>query len=84
MNQNIYSGNVMAPNLPSGMPMGASVPPNDMIQQATLLQNIINLTPAELESLPPEQRAQVLQLKATLGAQMGQQPGLGSAFPSNT
>ncbi|EME30781.1 Cleavage stimulation factor subunit 2 [Galdieria sulphuraria] len=83
MNQTFYPSNVMAPSLSSGFAMGTSLPPNDMIQQAALLQNIINLTPAELESLPPEQRAQVLQLKATLGAQMGQ-PGLGSsAFSSN-
>ncbi|KAK4522370.1 hypothetical protein GAYE_SCF01G1895 [Galdieria yellowstonensis] len=82
-NQAFYNNNVMMSNLPNNIAMGTSVPPNDMMQQATLLQNIINLTPAELESLPPEQRAQVIQLKATLSAQLGQS-GLGSSvFPSN-
>eukprot|EP00871_Galdieria_phlegrea_P001951 jgi/Galph1/2757/GphlegSOOS_G1390.1 len=61
-------------------PMTSNVP-TDMMQQAALLQNIMNLTPAEIESLPPEQRAQVIQLKATLSAQLGQS-GMGPVFPT--
>eukprot|EP00897_Mesotaenium_endlicherianum_P001130 jgi/Mesen1/11017/ME000098S10404 len=38
----------------------------DLEQQKALLQQVMNLTPEQINSLPPDQRAQVLQLQQAL------------------
>jgi len=52
---------------PGGGPPGASA------EQAALLQQVMNLTPQQIDALPPDQRAQVLQMQATMKAQIAAQ-----------
>ena len=39
-------------------------------QQKALLQQVMNLTPEQIDSLPPEQRQQVLDLQQAFRSQM--------------
>merc|ERR1719421_2352359 len=51
---------------PMGNPMGGPSPPGGGDQQE-LLQQLLRLTPAQIDRLPPDQRQQVLALQSQMG-----------------
>ncbi|CAI7882942.1 unnamed protein product [Closterium sp. NIES-53] len=58
-------GGMPEPPLPS--PAAAPEPVLDVEQQKALLAQVMSLTPDQVNALPPDQRAQVLQLQQALG-----------------
>lgn len=70
--------NIHMPPMP-GIPQGHSNAHQQplMEQQAALLKQVMELTPEQIEQLPPEQRSQVLQLQALAGAGAGHLGGAG-------
>ncbi|KAI9178697.1 hypothetical protein H9P43_005359 [Blastocladiella emersonii ATCC 22665] len=58
----------MAPGMPPGMPMTGGFMPAAAAaiseQQRQLLAQVMSLTPAQIEMMPPEQKATVLQVRA--------------------
>ena len=52
---------------PAGPPPPAGLPPNLDEQQRQLLMQVLQLTPEQINALPPDQRASILQLKAQFG-----------------
>ena len=48
-------------------PPPAGLPPNLDEQQRQLLMQVLQLTPEQINALPPDQRASILQLKAQFG-----------------
>ncbi|PON48973.1 Splicing factor-like protein [Parasponia andersonii] len=79
-NANLYNANGSAPSQASAPSLVANaVPKSDEVQylgkqisqvpsevESTLLQQVMNLTPEQLSSLPPEQQQQVVQLQQML------------------
>ena len=58
---------VPAPMEPSGPIRARPQPPQLDNQQRMLLQQVLQLTPEQINALPPDQRASILQLKAQFG-----------------
>ena len=58
---------VPAPMEPSGPMPAPPQPPQLDNQQRMLLQQVLQLTPEQINALPPDQRASILQLKAQFG-----------------
>lgn len=52
---------------PASMPPMPSAPPQLDEQQRVLLQQVLQLTPEQINALPPDQKASILQLKAQFG-----------------
>ena len=52
---------------PMGNLMGGPSPPGGGDQQQELLQQLLRLTPAQIDRLPPDQRQQVLALQSQMG-----------------
>ncbi|KXZ49489.1 hypothetical protein GPECTOR_21g715 [Gonium pectorale] len=50
-----------------GPPASVQLPPNLAPQQAQVLQQVLSLTPAQIDALPPAQRQQVLLVRQQLG-----------------
>ena len=63
-----YAGGGMQDGPPPAPGMGA---PQDAAQQQQLLQQVMSMTDEQIAMLPPEQRAQVLQLKGMVASQQG-------------
>lgn len=57
----------VAPAAPTPVPPAAPPAPQLDEQQRQLLQQVLQLTPEQINALPPDQRASILQLKAQFG-----------------
>ncbi|GJP56493.1 hypothetical protein CLOM_g15558 [Closterium sp. NIES-68] len=60
-------GGMPEPPLPPAAAPAAPEPVLDVEQQKALLAQVMSLTPEQVNALPPDQRAQVLQLQQALG-----------------
>jgi hypothetical protein len=58
---------MVAQEVPAAAPAAVGLPPNLAPQQAQVLQQVLSLTPAQIEALPPAQRQQVLLVRQQLG-----------------
>ena len=61
-----------APPLAFPNPFGMSLNVTDLEAQRQLLQQLLSLTPQQIQQLPPDQRPQVQQLIQILRASLGQ------------